>query len=319
LQAAVIRTLGKRAVRDVIEIGRRLTDAKAIPGHGGWLPWLDSEFGWTEMTATRYMNMHKLSLKTNTVLDLDLPMGALYLPAVPSTPAEVHDQAQQRSANGEDLSAADVQKMIDDARVKDAENIEAKRRACEIRLRAERKAGQLLQGMEKAKAGRPPQNPSTDATDFRGAPTLTDLGISRDQSSRWQQLADGPDEHFETALAAADKPTTAGTIKAAARLLPPPCASRWPWTVLNVLPAAGTAGRLSGRDRASRCPTLGSLAAGDSTRRRRVGGCQCETGALVSACAGGPTRIGPPRIAERSPLLLRCLALGGRLRRHRLV
>jgi hypothetical protein len=129
---------------------------------------LDSEFGWTEMTATRYMNMHKLSLKTNTVLDLDLPMGALYLPAVPSTPAEVHDQAQQRSANSEDLSAADMQKMIDDARVKDAENIEAKRRACEIRLRAERKAGQLLQGMEKAKAGRPPQNPSTDATDFRG-------------------------------------------------------------------------------------------------------------------------------------------------------
>ena len=176
LQAAVIRTLGKRAVRDVIEIGRRLTDAKAIPGHGGWLPWLDSEFGWTEMTATRYMNMHKLSLKSNTVLYLDLPMGALYLPAVPSTPAEVHDQAQQRSANGEDLSAADVQKMIDDARVKDAENVEAKRRACEIRLRAERKAGQLLQGMEKAKAGRSPQNPSTDATDFRGAPTLTDLG-----------------------------------------------------------------------------------------------------------------------------------------------
>ena len=30
--AEVIRTLGKRAIRDIIEIGRRLSDAKAIAG-----------------------------------------------------------------------------------------------------------------------------------------------------------------------------------------------------------------------------------------------------------------------------------------------
>ena len=46
--------------------------------------------------------------------------------------------------------------------------------------------------MEKAKAGRPPKNPSDDTTDLRGAPTLTELGISRDQSSRWQQVAEVP-------------------------------------------------------------------------------------------------------------------------------
>jgi hypothetical protein len=58
---------------------------------------------------------------------------------------------------------------------------------CEIRLRAERKAGELLATMEKAKAGPPVRNRSVDATDYRGAPTLHDLGISRDQSSRWQK------------------------------------------------------------------------------------------------------------------------------------
>ena len=32
------------------------------------------------------------------------------------------------------------------------------------------------------------------------APTLSDIGITRDQSSRYQQLAAMPDEHFETAV-----------------------------------------------------------------------------------------------------------------------
>jgi Protein of unknown function (DUF3102) len=34
-----------RPIRDIIEIGRRLTDAKAIAGHGNWLPWSEKEFG----------------------------------------------------------------------------------------------------------------------------------------------------------------------------------------------------------------------------------------------------------------------------------
>ena len=41
-------------------------------------------------------------------------------------------------------------------------------------------AGELLKEMEKAKAGRPPQNRSDDATDYRGAKTLAERGISPD-------------------------------------------------------------------------------------------------------------------------------------------
>ena len=44
--AEAIRALGKRVIGDIIEIGRRLTEAKKIVGHGNWLPWLDREFGW---------------------------------------------------------------------------------------------------------------------------------------------------------------------------------------------------------------------------------------------------------------------------------
>jgi hypothetical protein len=41
----------------------------------------------------------------------------------------------------------------------------------------------VLAEREMAKAGRPPRNPSKDPTDFRGAETLSDLGISKQQSS----------------------------------------------------------------------------------------------------------------------------------------
>jgi hypothetical protein len=81
----------------------------------------------------------------------------------------------------------------------------AERRACEIWLRAERKAGQLLQGMEKLKG-----RPAKASSDTR----LSDLGISHDQSSKWQRLADVPDEQFEAAVAGQDKPSTNGIIRA---------------------------------------------------------------------------------------------------------
>jgi hypothetical protein len=73
------------------------------------------------------------------------------------------------------------------------------RRACEIRLRAERKAGLLLRAIEKAKAGRPKKNQSRNTTNSLDVKTLKQLGISRDQSSRWQQLADVPEDQFDAA------------------------------------------------------------------------------------------------------------------------
>lgn len=95
-----------------------------------------------------------------------------------------------------------------------AKNIENERRACEIRLRAERKAGELLRDMEKARPGPPIRNRSVDTTEYRGAPTLRDLGISKQQSSDWQRLASVPKDDFESALSDQTiKPTTSGIIR----------------------------------------------------------------------------------------------------------
>lgn len=79
--------------------------------------------------------------------------------------------------------------------------------ATEIKVRAERKAGEMLAEMPKIN-GRP-QKASTDTR-------LSDLGISYDQSSRWQKLAAVPEDKFEQAVAAAKE--VAGEVTTAALL-----------------------------------------------------------------------------------------------------
>lgn len=83
--------------------------------------------------------------------------------------------------------------------------------ATEIKVRAERRCGELLSRTERAPAGRPAANLSDRATD--SPPTLTEMGLTRDESSRYQQLAAMPDEHFETAVATAK--ATAGEVTTA--------------------------------------------------------------------------------------------------------
>jgi hypothetical protein len=87
-----------------------------------------------------------------------------------------------------------------------ARNIENERRAIEIRIRAERRCGELLAEMERAKRGRPAK--------MSRATTLSDFGISRDQSSRWQKLAAIPEHEFEASFAGPDKPSTNGILLA---------------------------------------------------------------------------------------------------------
>jgi hypothetical protein len=114
--AAEIRSLGKRVVADVIEIGKILGEAKRICGHGNWLPWLDREFGWTEKTAKRFMNVHALAGKSDNLSDLEIPVSAIYLLAAPSTPADARDAIIERAEVGEAVSVAEVKDTIDAAK-----------------------------------------------------------------------------------------------------------------------------------------------------------------------------------------------------------
>ena len=122
---------------------------------------------------------------------------------------------------------------------KQAQNTEAERKAAEIRIRAERRAGQLLKEMkENGQRAAQKDGPScrvarqdkpaapvvtAKATASSAAPSkpspppakLSDLGITRDQSSKWQQLAAVPEHEFEEAISGdGPKPSTEGIILA---------------------------------------------------------------------------------------------------------
>ena len=82
--------------------------------------------------------------------------------------------------------------------------------ATEIKVRAERRAGEML-----AEIGVKPGNPQL-SHDRTIGPKLDELGITRNQSSRWQKLAAVPEAQFEQAVAAAKE--VAGEVTTAALL-----------------------------------------------------------------------------------------------------
>jgi DUF3102 family protein len=114
--ADAIWALGKRAVGDVIEIGRRLSECKRICGHGNWLRWLDREFGWTDKTAEHFINVYKLSGKFENFSNLDLPFSALYMLAAPSTPETARTEIIKRAQSGEVIPLPEVKRTIDAAK-----------------------------------------------------------------------------------------------------------------------------------------------------------------------------------------------------------
>lgn len=77
-----------------------------------------------------------------------------------------------------------------------AEGIVAVNAAAEIKLRAERKAGEMLAAMEKKKN----QYDTSAGNTMLPALSFDDIGITKIQSSRWQQEASVPEEKFTAFL-----------------------------------------------------------------------------------------------------------------------
>lgn len=106
-----------------------------------------------------------------------------------------------------------------------AKNIDAERKACEIRLRAERRAGEMFAEMQRtprqelnaAGANQHFEVTSNDAMQPKSEYTqgLEKAGVSPQTAHRWQQLASVDERDFEDALRSPEKPSTSGVLKAA--------------------------------------------------------------------------------------------------------
>lgn len=94
--------------------------------------------------------------------------------------------------------------------------------ATEIKVRAERKCGELLASVPRAIAGRPEKNSSKPETNYQA--TLRENDLHPATADRYQQLAAMPDDHFETAVATAKatagEVTTAFMLREAAKTKP---------------------------------------------------------------------------------------------------
>jgi N6-adenosine-specific RNA methylase IME4 len=77
--------------------------------------------------------------------------------------------------------------------------LEAQNHAAEIKIRAQRRAGEILDVMDKNEGGRPTENRSSAMTGF-DPPTYNEIGIKKQDAHVWQTIAAIPEAEFEEKL-----------------------------------------------------------------------------------------------------------------------
>lgn len=129
----------------------------------------------------------------------------------------------------------EVKDMRDKARAlevyaKQAQNVDAERKATEVRLRAERRTGELLSELQKAPGKRTDKPQATVATGSAYRAAIEAAGIPERTATRYQQLANVPAPVFEQALRSPQaKPTTNGILRAANGATRMDDGSLWLW------------------------------------------------------------------------------------------
>lgn len=102
-----IKDLRDRAVRDLIDIGTYLIEAKKKIGHGRFENWIKTEFGMGGGTAKRCMSVSRRFKSNNLddLVDLDkIDISASYVLASKTTPQKALEEAVDRIKKGETIS-----------------------------------------------------------------------------------------------------------------------------------------------------------------------------------------------------------------------
>ena len=128
----------------VIEIGRRLTEAKARLKHGEWLPWLREKVEFSETSAQNFMRIAREYGNTHLVGDLGASK-ALVLLALPASERE-NFASEKHLVNGEEKSVSEMSK-------RELEEAIRQRKLAELKA-AEAQRDEARKAVENAEAGR---------------------------------------------------------------------------------------------------------------------------------------------------------------------
>jgi hypothetical protein len=81
--AKAIKTLEKRTIQNVIEIGKLLHEASEKCKHGEYMNWVKSEFSWSGQTALNYRHVYNATQKPNSLdfTKLNISISAVYFVA----------------------------------------------------------------------------------------------------------------------------------------------------------------------------------------------------------------------------------------------
>lgn len=116
----------------ILEIGKRLAEAKSQLSHGEWLPWLEEKVEFSERSAQQYIRLWKEYGKSATVADLGV-RKALVLLALPESEREDFTTGTH-SVNGEEktVSAMTVKELEKAIAERNAAREEAEKAAADI-------------------------------------------------------------------------------------------------------------------------------------------------------------------------------------------
>jgi len=110
-QADDIRRRLRRATDDVLAVGTALLSVKARLGHGRFLDWLKTEFGWDARTARRYMRAARL-FKTDTLSVLPIDASALHMLAARAVPDSARAEAVAAARAGTQVDAGLARRIV---------------------------------------------------------------------------------------------------------------------------------------------------------------------------------------------------------------
>ena len=112
----------------ILEIGRRLNEAKAQLSHGEWLPWLEEKVEFSEVTAQRFMRLAREYENPSLVTDL----GASKALQLLALPASERDEfiAEKHEVSGQEKTVLEMSKRELAQAIKERD--EARKKAGEL-------------------------------------------------------------------------------------------------------------------------------------------------------------------------------------------